>query len=133
MKKGLLIYFILIGNFCWGQIRFQKEYPYNWQNQHYLTIYSAQETNDHGFIITAGETYFNDGFFTMFKTDSLGRAVANHNGGGWDSPEIDGLFVTQTSDGGYIFCVNINGLLGPFKGLVKTDSSFNEIWNLFFE
>jgi hypothetical protein len=92
--------------------------------------YSAQGTDDGGFIITGYTSSFGAGANDVYlvKTDSLGDTLWTRTYGGTGS-EV-GNSVRQTGDGGYVICGG-TGSFGAGGGdvyLIKTNSLGDTLW-----
>ena len=83
---------------------------------------SVEQTNDEGFIICAGDSYFQTGF-RLIKTNQMGDTTWTKTMGG------SGFSAKQTTDGGYIATGSkIYGTGGSDLYLVKTNSVGDTTW-----
>lgn len=96
--------------------------------------YSVLQADDKGFIISGYTTSFGAGYRDVFliKTDSTGNALWSKTYG--DTLNDEGLYLKQTSDGGYIivgyrqFSPNLDFNVY----LIKCDSHGDTLWTKFF-
>ena len=89
---------------------------------------SVEQTNDGGYIICGTTQSYGPGLANgyVIKTDVVGDPVWTKTFGGTGADY--GLFITQTTDGGYLF----SGYSYSFGGnlyVIKTDSNGDEIWS----
>jgi hypothetical protein len=120
MKKVLLLFFILIGNFCSGQVTFQKaigDFGYN-------DAAAIQQTSDGGYIMAG--TYF-DAYARIYvvKTDSAGNATWTKFYSYFD---VLGSSIQQAADGGYI--ISGFSLDVPFSTyIIKINTVGDTLWS----
>jgi hypothetical protein len=129
MKKHLLIliFLISISKYSLSQTTFQKTFGGTNDD----VGYCVQQTMDGGYIIVGKTLSFGAGNYDVYliKTNSYGDVLWKKTFGGTSS-DI-GLFVKQTTDGGYIITGNtysFNSSSGREAYLIKTDSGGNLLW-----
>jgi hypothetical protein len=93
--------------------------------------YSAQQTNDSGYVIAGQTSSFGAGGtdFYLAKTDLNGNMQWNKTYGGTSQDEA--YAVRQTIDGGYVLAGGTSSFGARFSDfwMVKTDSNGNVQWN----
>lgn len=90
---------------------------------------SAQQTTDGGYILMGHTQSYGAGGLDhyLIKTDALGDTLWTRTYG---SPQDDfGIWVQQTTDGGYILCGGVKGLQMDSLYLVKTDANGQVEWD----
>ncbi len=117
----VLIFFIGTG---FAQITFRRVYG----GASIDKAYCVEQTTDGGYIVVGYTDSFGDGFqIYLIKTDSLGDTLWTRNYGG--SGDEWGLYVQQTTDGGYIVVGFTNSFGNGYQiYLIKTDSLGDTLW-----
>ncbi len=125
MKRILLCFFIILSNFCWGQLAYRKHYGDS------AAARAIQQTNDSGYIIVGAKTIspvnsFDDVYLVKIKANGDTLWARTYGGPGLEQ----GYFVQQTSDNGYIVAgfSNYFGSGGWDIYCIRTDASGDTLW-----
>jgi len=114
-----------------------KEWEKNFDksNYHFASAYCVQQTTDGGYIIIGriGSAIIGSSA-CLLKTDANGNVLWDKTWEYSDSIRVEGTYVEQTTDGGYIALVNIDKGHGDWylhgdTWLIKTDTNGNTEWD----